>query len=96
MNKYLTENAISDQTPQNGEDFAMPANVQVSLFKQISLIFLFTTNCNDKQKVVTNEKNSFEVKKSRVELQSLPIRAYLDQTVVPVLMQAMSAVAKER
>ena len=29
-------------------------------------------------------------------LQSLPIRAYLDQTVVPVLLQALSEVAKER
>ena len=29
-------------------------------------------------------------------LQSLPIRAYLDQTVVPVLLQALSEAAKER
>ena len=27
---------------------------------------------------------------------SLPIRAYLDQTVVPILLQALSEVAKER
>lgn len=30
------------------------------------------------------------------EMQSLPIRAYLDQTVVPILLQALSEVAKER
>ena len=29
-------------------------------------------------------------------LQSLPIRAYLDQTVVPILLQALSEVAKEK
>eukprot|EP00347_Sterkiella_histriomuscorum_P011506 403372194 len=29
-------------------------------------------------------------------LQSLPIRAYLDQTVVPILLSALSEVAKER
>jgi protein dpy-30 len=29
-------------------------------------------------------------------LQALPIRAYLDQTVVPLLLQALSEVAKER
>lgn len=29
-------------------------------------------------------------------LQALPIRAYLDQTVVPVLLQGLSELAKER
>jgi protein dpy-30 len=29
-------------------------------------------------------------------LNSLPIRAYLDQTVVPILLQGMAEVAKER
>jgi len=33
---------------------------------------------------------------SRVDLQALPIRAYLDHTVVPVLMQGLSALVKER
>lgn len=32
----------------------------------------------------------------RMNLQSLPIRAYLDQTVVPVLLDGMSALVKER
>ncbi len=35
-------------------------------------------------------------KKSRVEVQSLPARQYLDQTVVPILLQALSNLAKER
>ena len=29
-------------------------------------------------------------------MQSLPIRSYLDQTVVPVLLQGLSELAKER
>ena len=29
-------------------------------------------------------------------MQSLPIRSYLDQTVVPVLLQGLSEMAKER
>ncbi len=33
---------------------------------------------------------------AKVDLQSLPIRAYLDQTVVPVLLQGMSQLVKER
>lgn len=35
-------------------------------------------------------------KKTRVEVQSLPARQYLDQTVVPILLQALSSLAKER
>lgn len=35
-------------------------------------------------------------KKPRVDLQSLPTRQYLDQTVVPILLQAMATLAKER
>jgi len=35
-------------------------------------------------------------KRPKVDLQSLPTRAYLDQTVVPILLQGMSALAKER
>ncbi|XP_071630553.1 uncharacterized protein [Temnothorax longispinosus] len=35
-------------------------------------------------------------KKPRVEVQSLPTRQYLDQTVVPILLQALSCLAKER
>lgn len=36
------------------------------------------------------------MKKSRVDLASLPTRQYLDQTVVPILLQALSYLAKER
>lgn len=35
-------------------------------------------------------------KKPGVDLQSLPTRQYLDQTVVPILLQALSTLAKER
>ena len=35
-------------------------------------------------------------KAPRVELQSLPTRAYLDQTVVPILLQGLSQLAKEQ
>jgi protein dpy-30 len=33
---------------------------------------------------------------AKVDLQSLPIRAYLDQTVVPLLLQGMAQLVKER
>lgn len=35
-------------------------------------------------------------KKTRIDLSSLPTRQYLDQTVVPILMSALSYLAKER
>ncbi|ELU12875.1 hypothetical protein CAPTEDRAFT_155367 [Capitella teleta] len=52
------------------------------------------------QKVIAHEKESLEApssaKRPKVELQSLPTRAYLDQTVVPILLQGMSVLSKER
>lgn len=36
------------------------------------------------------------VKKSRVDFSTLPTRQYLDQTVVPILLQGLSFLAKER
>ena len=35
-------------------------------------------------------------KRNEANLQSLPIRSYLDQTVVPVLLQGLAELAKER
>lgn len=35
-------------------------------------------------------------KKTRVDLSSLPTRQYLDQTVVPILLNALAYLAKER
>lgn len=49
-------------------------------------------------KVIATEKEAAEnpPKKSKVDLQSLPTRQYLDQTVVPILLQGLSLLAKER
>ncbi|RZF44447.1 hypothetical protein LSTR_LSTR002220 [Laodelphax striatellus] len=61
-----------------------------------------------KWKVIQNERETAQSekdasaqdpppqKKSRVDLQSLPSRQYLDQTVVPILLQGLSALSKER
>uniref|UniRef100_A0AAY5KND5 Protein dpy-30 homolog n=1 Tax=Esox lucius TaxID=8010 RepID=A0AAY5KND5_ESOLU len=49
------------------------------------------------QRIAENEKSNTEkVSKQKVDLQSLPTRAYLDQTVVPILLQGLSVLAKER
>ncbi|XP_020329037.1 protein dpy-30 homolog isoform X1 [Oncorhynchus tshawytscha] len=44
----------------------------------------------------TERSNTEKSSKQKVDLQSLPTRAYLDQTVVPVLLQGLSVLAKER
>uniref|UniRef100_A0A8C2TS07 Protein dpy-30 homolog n=1 Tax=Coturnix japonica TaxID=93934 RepID=A0A8C2TS07_COTJA len=50
-----------------------------------------------KQRIVENEKlNAEKTSKQKVDLQSLPTRAYLDQTVVPILLQGLAVLAKER
>ncbi|XP_053556873.1 protein dpy-30 homolog [Bombina bombina] len=49
------------------------------------------------QRIVENEKaNTEKVSKQKVDLQALPTRAYLDQTVVPILLQGLSVLTKER
>ena len=49
------------------------------------------------KKMVEKEKEAAEKPtKPKVELQSLPTRAYLDQTVVPILLQGLSTLSKER
>lgn len=49
------------------------------------------------ERIVENEKSNAEkTSKQKVDLQSLPTRAYLDQTVVPILLQGLAVLAKER
>ncbi|XP_056312516.1 protein dpy-30 homolog [Danio aesculapii] len=51
------------------------------------------------QRIAENEKTAEKVGKQKVDpqtLQTLPTRAYLDQTVVPILLQGLSVLAKER
>ncbi|KAK3753637.1 hypothetical protein QZH41_014743 [Actinostola sp. cb2023] len=49
------------------------------------------------QKFIEKEKEEADkLTKPKVDLQSLPTRAYLDQTVVPILLQGLATLAKER
>ncbi|XP_068176678.1 protein dpy-30 homolog [Antennarius striatus] len=48
------------------------------------------------QRAVESEKANPEKPKQKVDLQALPTRAYLDQTVVPILLQGLSLLAKDR
>ena len=44
----------------------------------------------------TSSSSSAAAKKPKVDPKSLPTRQYLDQTVVPILLDALAALAKER
>jgi len=46
------------------------------------------------QKVISDEKEASN--RAKADVQSLPTRQYLDQTVVPILLQALTALSKER
>ncbi|XP_004205978.1 protein dpy-30 homolog [Hydra vulgaris] len=48
------------------------------------------------KKVVNDEREAATKPKSKVEIQSLPTRQYLDQSIVPILLQGLTAIAKER
>jgi len=52
------------------------------------------TSSNEKNETNNSQQQSTE--KNKADLSTLPTRAYLDQTVVPILLQAMSQLAKER
>ena len=51
---------------------------------------------NKESNTAKKEEEKKEEKKSAQNLNNLPIRAYLDQTVVPLVLQGMAEVAKER
>ena len=51
---------------------------------------------NEENKAEIQKKTEKSESKPQQNINSLPIRAYLDQTVVPLVLQGMAEVAKER
>ena len=82
------KNVVSTTTPAEQMEAQPPSNAgeQQSNDKQASSA--------DTPK--ENNTNSQAGDKSKPDVSTLPTRAYLDQTVVPILLQAMSQLAKER
>ncbi len=50
----------------------------------------------DNVRDIADAEKDLEAAQDKLNLQALPIRAYLDQTVVPILLDGMSALVKER
>ena len=63
-------------------------STQLSDFVPLFLIVLYAQ--------IQDAENDLEAVQEKLNLQALPIRAYLDQTVVPILLDGMSALVKER
>eukprot|EP00088_Acartia_fossae_P032125 TRINITY_DN32930_c0_g1_i1.p1 TRINITY_DN32930_c0_g1~~TRINITY_DN32930_c0_g1_i1.p1 ORF type:complete len:101 (+),score=15.66 TRINITY_DN32930_c0_g1_i1:37-339(+) len=55
-----------------------------------------TTEQGTKRSLDSEDSSGPSSKKSRSELAGLPTRQYLDQTVVPILLQGLSSLARER
>jgi protein dpy-30 len=51
---------------------------------------------NDVSSNETSTKDDVTANKQKSDVSTLPTRAYLDQTVVPILLQGMSQIARER
>lgn len=76
------------------ESAPSPAAVELpNVIPQPSTPVVLTENI---QKIVAVEKESASKQKPKVDLQSLPTRQYLDQSVVPILLQGLTALSKER
>jgi len=50
----------------------------------------------ESQRETNDAEENLDAAQDKLNLQALPIRAYLDQTVVPLLLDGMSALVKER
>ena len=53
-------------------------------------------NVNSSKVSEKNPENKSENNNNKENINNLPIRAYLDKTVVPLVLQGMAEVAKER
>jgi len=54
-----------------------------------------TSLTGELQKVIANDIEE-PAKKSRMDMKGLDTRQYLDQTIVPILLQGLTALSKER
>jgi len=84
------KNAVSTTTPSE----QMEAQPAVDSGEQQSNDKPTSSTDTTKENNTNSEQQSGE--KTKPDLSTLPTRAYLDQTVVPILLQAMSHLAKER
>ena len=77
-----TEEQVKEETPTEGAGATATEQAPASA----------VTTAKDGEEA----ENAALAAQNRLQSQALPIRAYLDQTVVPLLLQGLSALVKER
>ncbi|CAK4081005.1 unnamed protein product [Aphanomyces euteiches] len=92
----MADAAVKDATPSEekeviGETYVSDASAAVPPATEAK-----AQDNEDATEAKNAEKAANEQANTKVDVQSLPIRAYLDQTVVPILLQGMSSLVKER
>eukprot|EP01040_Poterioochromonas_malhamensis_P024132 gene24132-29786_t len=79
-----------EEENQSAVDVKPAANTRESVFAEMIISCLWYS-----LQMIEAEKD-LDAAQEKLNLQSLPIRSYLDQTVVPILLDGMSALVKER
>lgn len=93
-----TPTTIAETTPATPVA-PVPAPVAVELPKvtpQPSTMPNVPVLTDNVQKIVSEEKEASSIFRAKPDIQSLPTRQYLDQSVVPILLQGLTALSKER
>ena len=78
---------LSPMSLQNLLESSTQNEIDSSNIPLLSILLLFQ---------IQEAEADLEAAQEKLNLQALPIRAYLDQTVVPLLLDGMSALVKER
>ena len=97
----LSEAAAAPEKVDPRAEFGLDSHVKVRMAKAWFLFpFLSFPNsilCVLKQNMVSMERDALKGgDKDKVNLQSLPVRGYLDRTVTPIVLDAFAALARER
>lgn len=96
MSETVAENppASSNAADENGQ----PSSVNGTAAEKTSSNEPMDQQTNDSGKVNNgdNAKDDTPSGKQKADVSTLPTRAYLDQTVVPILLQGMSQLARDR
>jgi protein dpy-30 len=90
------EKNVNNTTGSSEQMEAQPANESGEQQSNDKAASAAAPSTADATKENTSSSQQQSGDKSKPDLSTLPTRAYLDQTVVPILLQAMSQLAKER
>ncbi|XP_018565220.1 uncharacterized protein LOC108906454 [Anoplophora glabripennis] len=95
-NKDMGKAADFEDKKSGSKDFNQTTLTEQEISAEVCNLVGDPTYCRLIKAALKMENQENVPKKTRVDLSSLPTRQYLDQTVVPILMNALSYLAKER